>query len=111
MSASPTNSPPASVRAPRELSLLLMLPTLQFTHIVAFMIMMPLGHQFMRLFDVGPREFGLLVSSYTFAAAVAGFLAAFRIDRFDRKRALLWLYGGFIVATAACGLAPSYPWL
>jgi predicted MFS family arabinose efflux permease len=88
-----------------------MLATVQFTHIVDFMIMMPLGPQFMRLFDVGPREFGLLVSSYTFAAAAAGFLAAFRIDRFDRKRALLSLYAGFIVATAACGFAPSYAWL
>jgi predicted MFS family arabinose efflux permease len=85
-----------------------MLATVQFTHIVDFMIMMPLGHQFMRLFDVGPREFGLLVSSYTFAAGGSGFAAAFVIDRFDRKRALLALYAGFIVATAACGLAPTY---
>jgi len=50
----------------------------------------------------------LLISSYTFAAAVSGFVAAFWIDRFDRKRALLALYAGFIVATALCGLAPSY---
>jgi predicted MFS family arabinose efflux permease len=88
-----------------------MLATVQFTHIVDFMIMMPLGHQFMRLFSVGPTEFGLLVSSYTFAAGVSGFIAAFVIDRFDRKRALLSLYAGFIVATAACGLAPTYEWL
>jgi len=88
-----------------------MLATVQFTHIVDFMIVMPLGHQFMRLFSVGPREFGLLVSSYTFAAGVAGFVAAFLIDRFDRKRALLSLYAGFIVATGACGLAPTYEWL
>jgi predicted MFS family arabinose efflux permease len=88
-----------------------MLATVQFTHIVDFMIMMPLGHQFMRLFAVGPREFGLLVSSYTFAAGISGFAAAFVIDRFDRKRALLSLYAGFILATAACGLAPTYEWL
>ena len=95
-------------RAPHELSLLLTLATVQFTHIVDFMVIMPLGPQFMRLFDVGPREFGLLVSSYTFAAAASGFVAAFWIDRFDRKRALLALYAGFIVATALCGLAPTY---
>jgi len=86
-------------RAPHELSLLLTLATVQFTHIVDFMVIMPLGPQFMRLFDMGPREFGLLISSYTFAAAVSGFVAAFWIDRFDRKRALLALYAGFIVAT------------
>lgn len=85
-----------------------MLATVQFTHIVDFMIVMPLGHQFMRLFGIGPREFGLLVSSYTFAAAISGFLAAFVIDRFDRKHALLGLYAGFVLATGACGLAPSY---
>ena len=70
-----------------------------FTHVVDFMVIKPLGPQFMRLFDVGPREFGLLISSYTFAAA-SGFVAAFWIDRFDHKRALLVLYAGFIVATA-----------
>jgi len=106
---SPSSSPaPTADPAPRELLLLLTLATVQFTHIVDFMIIMPLGPQFMRLFDVGPREFALLVSSYTFAAALSGFVAAFRIDRFDRKRALLTLYAGFIVATALCGLAPTY---
>ena len=58
------------------------------------MIMMPPGPQFMRLFGIDPRQFGLLVSAYTFAAAASGFLAAFRIDRADRKRALLVLYAG-----------------
>lgn len=85
-----------------------MLAALQFTHVVDFMIMMPLGPQFMRLFGIDPRQFGLLVSAYTFAAAISGFVAAFRIDRLDRKRALLALYGGFVVATALCGLAPGY---
>jgi predicted MFS family arabinose efflux permease len=103
--------PSRPVRAPHELLLLVTLATVQFTHVVDFMVIMPLGPQFMRLFDVGPREFGLLISSYTFAAAVSGFVAAFWIDRFDRKRALLALYAGFIVATALCGLAPSYAWL
>jgi len=88
--------------------LLLTLATIQFTHVVDFMIMMPLGPQFMRLFAIGPQQFGFLVSAYTFAAAVSGFVAAFWIDRFDRKRALLGLYAGFIVATALCGMAPSF---
>jgi predicted MFS family arabinose efflux permease len=98
-------------RAPGELGLLLTLAAVQFTQIVDFMIMMPLGPQFMRLFAIGPQPFSLLVSAYTFAAAASGFIAAFWIDRFDHKRALLALYGGFIVATALCGLATSYPLL
>ena len=101
---------PSSIdqRAPGELGLLLTLAAVQFTHIVDFMIMMPLGPQFMRLFAIGPQAFGFLVSAYTFAAAASGFIAAFWIDRFDHKRALLALYGGFIVATALCGLASNY---
>ncbi len=95
-------------RAPRERSLLLTLAAVQFTHVVDFMIMMPLGPQFMRVFAIDPQRFGLMVSAYTLAAAASGFLAAFWVDRFDRKHALLGLYGGFIVSTALCGIAPTY---
>jgi predicted MFS family arabinose efflux permease len=98
----------AAPRAVRELPLLLALAAVQFTHVVDFMIRMPLGPQFMRLFAIGPEQFGFMVSAYTFAAAASGFVAAFWIDRFDRRRALLFLYGGFIVATALCGIAPGY---
>jgi predicted MFS family arabinose efflux permease len=101
----PTSPPP------RELPLLLTLAAVQFTHIVDFMIMMPLGPQFMRLFGIGPQQFGFMVSVYTFAAAASGFVAAFWIDRLDRKRALLGLYAGFVVATALCGLASGYAML
>jgi predicted MFS family arabinose efflux permease len=97
-----------AVQSPRELLLLLTLAGMQFTNIVDFMIVMPLGPQFMRLFEIDPQHFGFLVSAYTFAAAASGFVAAFWIDRFSRKRALLAMYTGFIVATALCGFAPSY---
>jgi predicted MFS family arabinose efflux permease len=111
------NDPSASAHearafAPRrELALLLTLAAMQFIHIVDFMVVMPLGPQFMRLFALGPAEFGVLVSTYTFAAAASGFVAAFHIDRHDRRTALLVLYAAFLVSTALCGLAPSYPLL
>lgn len=81
---------------------------MQFTHVVDFMIMMPLGPQLMRILELAPSQFSLLVSAYTFAASASGFVAAFWIDRYDRKRALVGLYLGFIVATSLCGLANSY---
>ncbi|MEO8753588.1 MAG: MFS transporter, partial [Casimicrobiaceae bacterium] len=99
---------PDVVQSPRELLLLLTLAGMQFTNIVDFMIVMPLGPQFMRLFEIDPQHFGFLVSAYTFAAAASGFVAAFWIDRFGRKRALLVMYTGFIVATTLCGFAPSF---
>jgi predicted MFS family arabinose efflux permease len=101
----------ATSRHPRELSLLLTLAAIQFTHVLDFMIMMPLGPQFMRIFALDPKRFAFLVSAYTFAAAASGFVSAFWIDRFGRKRALLTMYAGFIVATVLCGLAPNYPLL
>jgi len=81
---------------------------MQFTNILDFMILMPLAPQLMRLFAIDPRHFGFLVSAYTFAAAASGFVAAFWIDRFGRKRALLAMYTGFVLATALCGIAPNY---
>ncbi len=109
--AAPAATTSGGGRAPRELALLLTLAAVQFTHIVDFMIVMPLGPQLMRLYAIGPQQFSLLVSAYMFAAAASGFVAAFWIDRFDRKRSLLVLYAAFIVSTLLCGLAPDFPWL
>ncbi len=95
----------------RELLLLLSLAGVQFTHIVDFMIMMPLGPQLTRLFGISFAEFGLLVSAYTIAAGMSGLFATTFVDRFDRKRLLLSLYALFALTTVACGIAPTYAWL
>ena len=95
----------------RERWLLLTLAGVQFTHILDFMIMMPLGPQFTALFGISNAEFGLLVSAYTFSAGLSGLLAATYVDRFSRKRLLLVMYSLFGLATLACGLAPGYGWL
>jgi len=92
----------------RETFLLLLLAGVQFTHIVDFMVLMPLGPQLMRRLAVSPAEFGLLVSAYTFGAAASALFAAFHVDRFDRKHAILAVYAGFIVATALCAAAPGF---
>ena len=95
----------------RELLLLISLAGVQFTHIVDFMIMMPLGPQLTDLFGISLAEFGLLVSAYTVAAGMSGLFATTFVDRFDRRRLLLWLYVMFTLTTVACGLAPTYTWL
>jgi predicted MFS family arabinose efflux permease len=92
----------------KERLFLLTLAGIQFTHIVDFMIMMPLGPQLIRLLHIDTHEFGLLLSAYTFTAAVSGVLATTYIDRFDRRKLLLTLYALFAVATLCCGLAPNY---
>ena len=100
--------PTALFNPTRERWVLLILAGVQFTHIMDFMVLAPLGPQLMRLFDISAQEFSLLVSSYMFSAAIVGLIAAFYIDRFDRRVALLWMYGGFAVATLLCALAPNF---
>lgn len=95
----------------KERGLLLILAGINFTTIMDFMIMMPLGPQFKRIFDIGPAMWSTVISSYTFAAAISGFLAIFFLDAFDRRKALIFMYGGFIIATFLVGFAPSVPLL
>ncbi len=95
-------------RVENEKLLLLILATIQFTHIMDFMIIMPLGSQFMHIFEIGPQQFSMIVSIYAFSAFVAGLVGALFIDRFDRRHALLFLYIGFTVGTLACATAPTY---
>jgi predicted MFS family arabinose efflux permease len=102
--------PSTAARRPalNERALLFILAAVQFTHIMDFMIMMPLGARLMQVFGITPAQFSLLVASYGFAAAATGFLGGFVLDRFDRRSALLTLYTGFGLATLACAFAPTY---
>jgi predicted MFS family arabinose efflux permease len=97
----------AQLALKKERRLLILLSAIQFTHVLDFVIMMPLGPQFMRTFDIGPGTFGVLVSAYTFSAGISGFISAFWIDQMDRKKALLGLYFGFFLATLACAFSFS----
>jgi predicted MFS family arabinose efflux permease len=99
---------PITLTPRRELWLLITLAGIQFTNILDFMIMMPLGPQFTALFGITDAEFGWLVSTYTLAAGASGLLASTYIDRFDRKKLMLVLYLLFALATLACGMASSY---
>ncbi len=95
----------------KEKIVLLLLAALNFTHILDFMIMMPLGNYLMPFFNISPQQFSMLVASYTFSAGISGFLAAFFVDNFDRKRVLLFGYIGFLLGTLFCALAPTFTFL
>src|SRR3984885_2781064 len=88
-----------------------LLAFLQFTLILDFMILAPLGAMLMPVLKITPAQFGLLVSVYAFSAGASGLLAAGFTDRFDRKKWLLLVYCGFIVGTLLCGVAHSYQFL
>jgi predicted MFS family arabinose efflux permease len=108
--ASPTAAsripPPRITRA--EWGLILVLMSLHFTHMVDFVIIMPLGNRLMNELDITPVQFGWVVSSYALAAGAASLIATFVMDRFDRKKMLLTMYFGFLLSTLFCGLAPNY---
>lgn len=108
LSSAPAHSGPSADPRYSERALLLTLAAIQVTHVLDFMILMPLGPQLMRLLSISPAQFGLLVSAYSVSAAVSGLLCALHIDRFDRKHVLLALYAGFALATLLCALAPTF---
>jgi len=92
----------------QERLLLAILTAVNFTHIMDFMIMMPLGPQLMDLFEINPQQFSFAVSAYALTAGCTSFAAAFFVDKFDRKNMLLFAYTGFVIGTFSCALAPSY---
>jgi predicted MFS family arabinose efflux permease len=92
----------------RERLLILTLTACQFTILMDFVIIMPLGARLMRELSIQPHQFSAAVSSYGFAAAITGLISALFIDRFDRRTALLCAYAGFTIGTLGCGLARNY---
>jgi MFS transporter, DHA1 family, inner membrane transport protein len=95
----------------KETILIALMAAVQFTHIVDFVIMMPLGPQLMRTLNINPTQFGVVVSAYTFSAAISGLIGAFFLDKYNRKSALLFLYIGFVVGTFFCALSNTFEFL
>jgi predicted MFS family arabinose efflux permease len=88
--------------------LVALLAFVQFTIILDFIIMSPLGAIIMPALNITASQFGIAVSAYAFSAGFSGILAAGFADRFDRKRLLLFFYVGFTLGTTVCALAQSY---
>ncbi|MFZ6641531.1 MFS transporter [Undibacterium sp. TC4M20W] len=105
-----STEPPAQFTGYQKF-VLAILAFLQFTIILDFMIMSPLGAILMPALNITPSQFGVVVSAYAFSAGIAGFAAAGFADRFDRKKLLLFFYVGFILGTFLCGIAPNFYFL
>jgi predicted MFS family arabinose efflux permease len=86
-----------------------MLAFVQFTIVLDFMMLAPLGALVMPALKITPSQFGLVVSTYAFSAGLSGLITAGFADRFDRKKLLLFFYSGFLAGTLLCGLASNYP--
>lgn len=88
-----------------------LLALLQFTIVLDFMVLAPLGDFLMKALSIAPKGFGLVVSAYAFSAGASGILAAGFADKFDRKKLLLFFYTGFIFGTLCCAMSTTYEML
>jgi len=96
---------------PYQIIVILILALTQFSVVLDFMVMSPLGDLLIKDLKISPSQFGIVVSSYALSAGVSGFLTASFADKFDRKKLLLFFYGGFIIGTLLCGLSSNYEML
>lgn len=95
------------VKFKKESILLFVLAAVQFTHIVDFMIMMPLGDILQRELDISPLQFSILVAAYPVAAFLSSLFGVFYLDRWDRRTALLVAYCGFVIGTLSSAIIPT----
>lgn len=103
-------APPAPF-TPYQKFVVALLAFLQFTIILDFMILSPLGVMLMPDLKIDPQQFGLVVSAYAFSAGISGVLTGGFADKFDRKKLLVIFYAGFLVGTFLCGIADTYEFL
>ncbi|MBN8576071.1 MAG: MFS transporter [Cytophagales bacterium] len=94
-----------------EVFVIAILTILQFSIILDFMVLSPLGPILRPALNISPAQFGVVVAAYAISAGLSGLLAAGFADKYDRKKLLLFFYIGFILGTLFCGLAPNYPLL
>ena len=94
-----------------QVLVIILLALTQFTVVLDFMVMSPLGDMLIKSMSLSTSQFGFAVSGYAFSAGISGFLTAGFADKFDRKKLLLFFYVGFIAGTLFCGLAHTYPML
>lgn len=106
-----TTTAPAPSFTRYQIFIIAVLAFIQFTVILDFIIVAPLGALLMSIMHITPGEFGTIVSAYAFSAGISGFLAAGFADRYDRKHFLLFFYAGFILGTFLCGIATDYTFL
>lgn len=94
-----------------QIFIIVILAILQFTVVLDFMVLSPLGAILLDTLNINPAQFGVVVSAYAFSAGASGLLAAGFADKYDRKKLLLFFYTGFIIGTLFCGLANNYSFL
>lgn len=105
-----TDTPPIKFTSYQKFVITILALT-QFSVVLDFMVMSPLGDILMKSMNLTTTQFGVSVAAYAISAGVSGLLTAGFADRYDRKKLLLFFYIGFILGTLFCGLSTSYAML
>jgi len=77
-----------------QILVIIVLAFTQFTVILDFMIISPLGDMVMKSMQLTTSQFGLCVAGYALMAGISGMLTAGFADRYDRKKLLLFFLCG-----------------
>jgi len=93
------------IPALRESTAIALIGAVQFVNILDFMMVMPMGPDLAQALDIETSRIGLIGGSYTAAAALAGIAGSFFLDRFDRRKALVFALVGLALGTFAGALA------
>ncbi len=91
--------------AATERRLVAYLAGVQFVNVLSLMIVMPLGPDFARALGIPLARLGAIAAGYTLAAALAGTVGAWLLDRFDRRSALGVCLVGLALAVTASAAA------
>ena len=98
MPAPASDSPDQRLTAAQWI-LLAMLAAVQVTHIVDFMILMPLATRLQADLHISIRQFGVLISAYGFSAAIC--FARLRMPSYFSTTLLIILFRSFSVMTVS----------
>jgi predicted MFS family arabinose efflux permease len=106
-----TSQPGENTFSRYQIFIVAVLSFIQFTVVLDFMVIAPLGAMLLNILNITTSQFGWVVSAYAFSAGISGLLAAGFADKFDRKHLLLFFYGGFMIGTLLCGIATDFHFL
>ncbi|MBK6274998.1 MAG: MFS transporter [Saprospirales bacterium] len=91
-----------------EKLILYLITFMWFCAIVDFLLMLPLGTAFMKLYKITPRQYSLLIAAFSLAGFLSSFTASMYVDKLDRKVVFIGAFGMFAVGTTLCSFATTF---
>ena len=88
-----------------EIRLVSLVALVQFVFVVDFMMVAPLGPDYTSALGASNSDIGLVVASYTIAAAISSLLLAKLLDGFDRRMVMMFFLTGLSFSTVACAIS------